>query len=141
MIDCGEGAQIQLRKYRLSLAKINHVFISHMHGDHVFGLFGLLSSLGLMGRKADLNIYGPEKIEKMLDSHLDFFGPLPYKLAFIKAEHGQIIYEDGKAEVKAFSLMHRTETYGYLFREKNKLLNLDSLCRRAASASTRALMS
>lgn len=125
LVDCGEGTQVQLRKYHLSPAKINHIFISHMHGDHVFGLFGLLSSLGLMGRKAALNIYGPEKLEEMVESHLDYFGPLPYKLIFHKAKHDKIVYEDKKADVKAISLLHRTETFGYIFREKNKLLNLD----------------
>ena len=71
LIDCGEGAQIQLRKYHLSPARINHIFLSHMHGDHVFGIYGLLSSLGLMGRKAALNIYGPGKIEEMINSFLN----------------------------------------------------------------------
>ncbi len=96
-----------------------------MHGDHVFGIFGLLSSLGMMGRKADLNIYGPAEIEGMLLSHLEYFGPLPYKLCFHKAAHGEVVFEDGKTEVTAIALLHRAETYGYLFREKNKLLNLD----------------
>lgn len=124
MIDCGEGTQIQLRKYHLSPARINHIFISHLHGDHVFGLFGLLSSLGLMGRNAVLNLYGPEKLEEMLSSHLAFFGPLPYKLAYHVPAHGQIIYEDSKTEVKSFDLLHRTQTFGYLFREKDRMLNV-----------------
>ncbi len=124
LIDCGEGVQIQLRKYHLSPAKINHIFISHMHGDHLFGLFGLLSSLGMMGRKADLNIYGPEKMEEMMSSHLNYFGPLPFSLIYHVPEHGKLIYEDSKIEVEAIDLLHRTQTFGYIFREKKKLLNI-----------------
>ena len=125
LLDCGEGVQIQLRKFRLSPARINHIFISHMHGDHVFGLFGLLSSLGMMGRKADLNIYGPEKMEEMLDNHLSFFGPLPYKLKFHIPVAGEVVYEDSKTEVVPIDLLHRTQTFGYIFREKAKAMNLD----------------
>ena len=125
MIDCGEGTQIQLRKFRLSPARINHIFISHLHGDHVFGLFGLMSSLGMMGRKVPLNIYGPEALEEMMESHRSFFGPLPYKLQYHLSEDGKTVYEDSKNEVIAFKLMHRAETYGYLFREKPRLLNIN----------------
>jgi len=124
LIDCGEGAQIQLRKYHISPARINHIFLSHMHGDHIFGIFGLLSSLGMMGRKADLNIYGPEKMEEMMNNHLNYFGPLPYNLTFHIPEHGKIIYEDSLTEVEAIDLFHRTQTFGYIFREKKKLLNI-----------------
>jgi ribonuclease Z len=125
LIDCGEGTQIQLRRFRLSPARINHIFISHLHGDHVFGLFGLLSSLGMMGRKAPLNMYGPAALEEMVESHRSFFGPLPYKLQYHLSEDGKTVYEDSKNEVIAFKLMHRTETYGYLFREKPGLLNIN----------------
>jgi len=125
LIDCGEGVQIQLRKLHISPARINHIFISHLHGDHVFGLFGLLSSLGLMGRKADLHIYAPEKMEEMLNSHLSYFGPLPYVLKFHIPLPGERVYEDSKTEVHAIELMHRTQTFGYIFREKDKLLNLN----------------
>ncbi|MCF8346678.1 MAG: ribonuclease Z [Bacteroidales bacterium] len=125
LIDCGEGTQIQLRKFKLSPARINHVFISHLHGDHVFGLFGLLSSLGMMGRKAQISIYGPAALEEMLESHLHFFGPLPFRINCIVCRDEERIYEDSKAEVFAIKLMHRIETYGYLFREKPRLLNID----------------
>jgi ribonuclease Z len=125
LIDCGEGTQIQLRRFRLSPARINHIFISHIHGDHVFGLFGLISSLGLMGRKAILNLYGPEGLEEMLRVHLGFFGTLPFELRFHIAENGKVLYEDSKTEVIPIGLLHRAATYGYLFREKSRLLNVD----------------
>lgn len=125
LIDCGEGTQIQLRKNKLSPARINHIFISHLHGDHVFGLFGLMSSLGLMGRKAVLNLYGPAALRDMVEHHLEFFGPLPYALDFHTCKAGTPIYEDSRNEVIPIRLKHRTETYGYLFREKARMLNID----------------
>jgi ribonuclease Z len=125
LVDCGEGVQIQLRKFHLSPARINHIFISHLHGDHVFGLFGLLSSLGMMGRHAKLNIYGPEKMKEMVNSHLSYFGPLPYTLNFHVPVAGEIVYEDSKTEVLAVDLLHRTQTFGYVFREKARPLNLN----------------
>ena len=126
LIDCGEGTQIQLRRFRLSPARINHIFISHLHGDHVFGLFGLFSSLGLMGRKAAIHLYGPSALEEMVETHRRFFGPLPYLTMYHRCEDGQLVYEDSKTEVTALKLLHRTETYGYVFREKLKLLNIDT---------------
>ncbi len=125
LIDCGEGTQIQMRRFRLSPARINHIFISHIHGDHVFGLFGLISSLGLMGRRAILNLYGPEGLEEMIRVHLGFFGTLPFELRFHIAENGKVIYEDSKTEVFPIALLHRAATFGYLFREKARLLNVD----------------
>lgn len=124
LIDCGEGAQIQMRRFRLSPARINNIFISHLHGDHIFGLFGLISSLGLMGRNADLHLYGPKGLEELLESHLGFFGPLSYSLIHHSVEDGETVFEDSKTEVKAIELVHRTPTYGYIFKEKPKLLNI-----------------
>ena len=124
LIDCGEGAQIQMRRLRLSPARINHIFISHLHGDHVFGLFGLISSLGLMGRNADLHLYGPSGLEELLDSCFGFFGTLPFSLVHHCVENGQIVFEDSKTEVRAIELLHRTPTFGYLFKEKPKMLNI-----------------
>ena len=124
LIDCGEGTQIQMRRYRLSPARINHIFISHLHGDHVFGLFGLLSSLGLMGRKTPLNMYGPSALKEMVDAQRNYFGPLPFSLLFHKCNNEKVVYQDSTLEVVALKLMHRTETFGYLFREKVRLLNI-----------------
>ena len=127
LIDCGEGTQMQLRRYKLSPARINHIFISHLHGDHVFGLFGLLSSLGLMGRKAPLSLYGPHALQEMMETHLGFFGSLPFRVQYPECRNREVVYEDSKNRVVAVSLNHRTETFGYLFREKPRLLNVDKL--------------
>jgi len=124
LIDCGEGTQIQLRKNKLSPAKINHIFISHLHGDHVFGLFGLISSLGMMGRKSILHLYGPHALVEMLVSHFSFFGDPPFEIKFHVAEDRQLVYTDSKLEVLAIRLKHRSETYGYFFKEKALPLNL-----------------
>lgn len=125
LIDCGEGTQIQLRRNKLSPARINHIFISHLHGDHVFGLFGLISSLGLMGRKADLHLYGPQELEELVKMHLGFFGALSFELRFHTVQDGHVIYEDSKIKVTGIALQHRIETYGYLFAEKPRPLNVE----------------
>jgi ribonuclease Z len=91
----------------------------------VFGLFGLISSLGLMGRKAILNLYGPEGLEEMVRVHLGFFGALPFELCFHVVEEKRIAYQDSKTEVIPVRLLHRTATFGYLFREKARPLNVD----------------
>jgi len=126
LIDCGEGTQIQLRKFGLNLSRIHHIFISHLHGDHVYGLFGLLSTMGMMGRKVPLNLYGPDKLQQMMEQHLSFFGDLPFEWHVHSPvqEQKSWFYEDNKLTVKAIPLEHRTQTYGYLFREKKRLLNI-----------------
>jgi ribonuclease Z len=121
LIDCGEGTQIQLRKNRIRFSKINHIFISHLHGDHVFGLYGLLSSFSLMGRKQPLYLYAPQNYETMLKSHLeDFDIHLGFELNFIPLA-GNIVTEilnDKYLTVTSFPLQHRIPAYGFLFREK-----------------------
>lgn len=124
LIDCGEGTQIQLRRNHLSPARINHIFVSHLHGDHIFGLFGLISSLGLMGRKADLNIYSPPGMQELLDDHLKYFGPLPFGVRVHTPDPDAVAYEDSKVSVHTVGLNHRKPTYGYLFIEKPRLLNI-----------------
>ena len=125
LIDCGEGTQMRLKKYDLNPARIHHIFISHLHGDHVFGLFGLLSSLGMMGRKVPVHLYGPHALEELMDYYKRFFGPLPFKLEFVSPpEKEEFIYESDKITVSAIPLNHRTPTFGYLFREKSKALNV-----------------
>jgi len=126
LIDCGEGTQIQLRKFGLNPSRIHHIFISHLHGDHVFGLFGLLATMGMMGKKVPVNLYGPGKLQPMMEQHMAFFGSLPFELFyhFPDTSNEKCIYEDEKLIVSAFPLKHRTQTFGYLFREKKKLLNV-----------------
>ena len=128
LIDCGEGTQMQLRKFKISFAKINHIFISHLHGDHFFGLIGLLSSFGLLGRKKVLHIYGPLGIEKAIDTLMDISQThKTYEIIFheLSSEESEVIFSDKNVEIKTIPLKHRTYTNGFLFKEKPSLLNLD----------------
>jgi ribonuclease Z len=125
LIDCGEGTQIRLRQYGINPSRIHHIFISHLHGDHVFGLFGLLSSLGMMGRKVPLKLYGPEALEDYMSSYNKFFGSLPFDLELVSPKTSQnFIFESDKLTVGAIPLNHRIPAYGYLFKEKKKALNV-----------------
>ena len=123
LIDCGEGTQIQLRKNRIRFGKIDDIFISHLHGDHVFGIYGLLSSLNLMGREVPLRLYAPDGFEKILRSHLEDFGIVlnyPVEIISLKGDKIRVIHEDKYLDVFAFPLEHRVPTYGFLFKEKKK---------------------
>jgi ribonuclease Z len=127
LIDCGEGTQMQLRKYRIRLGKINHILISHLHGDHTYGLFGLLSSFNLLGREETLHIYGPEPLEEMLLDHLKFYqSDLGYDLAFhrIQCRRPALVYEDKNIGIWSLPLIHRIPTCGFLFREKPRDRNI-----------------
>jgi ribonuclease Z len=120
LIDCGEGTQMQLRKCRIRFSKINHIFISHLHGDHVFGLYGLLSTFSLMGRKASLHLYAPENYREMLLSHLhDFDIHLNYEIEFVplRGRDPEVILDDKTVKVTSFPLQHRVPSYGFLFSE------------------------
>jgi ribonuclease Z len=121
LIDCGEGTQMQLRKAKIRFAKINHIFISHLHGDHVFGLYGLLSTFSLMGRENLVHLYAPEKYENILKSHLkDFDINLSFDIDFIplSGKDPVKILDDKYLTVTSFPLQHRIPAYGFLFREK-----------------------
>ncbi len=121
LIDCGEGTQMQLRKNRIRFSKINHVFISHLHGDHIFGLYGLLSTFSLLGRKNILNLYAPENYMEILHSHLaDFDIHLSYEINFtgLCGKDPVMILDDKYLTVTSFPLKHRIATFGFLFREK-----------------------
>ncbi len=125
LIDCGEGTQIRLRQFGINPSKIHDIFISHLHGDHVLGLFGLLSSLGMMGRKVPLHLYGPQALEEYLQSYTRFFGALPFELLVTgPGEESEFLFESDKLTIKAIPLKHRTPAYGFLFREKQKPLNV-----------------
>ena len=122
MIDCGEGAQLQLRRSELSFNKLGHIFISHLHGDHCFGLIGLISTFGLLGRTATLHVYAPAQLEPMLQAQLDMFFnyDIGYKVEFhpIDTTKQQVIYEDRSVSVESIPLDHRMPCAGFLFREK-----------------------
>ncbi len=127
LIDCGEGTQMQLRKSRISFGRINHVFISHLHGDHIFGLYGLLSTLSLMGRKATLHLYAPESYDSILRSHLDDFDiHLNFEIDFVplRGNDTVMILNDKFITVTSFPLIHRIPVFGFLFREKQKDRNI-----------------
>lgn len=128
LVDCGEGTQMQLRKFDLSFGKINHIFISHLHGDHTFGLFGLLSSFKLLDRKADLHLYANPLLKTILDEHHKYFyqEQFPFPLIFhpFGAGKKQLIFEDDQLEVSTIPLKHSIPSCGFLFREKPPLLNI-----------------
>lgn len=127
LIDCGEGTQQQLRKYQLRMGKINHIFISHMHGDHYFGLIGLISSFHLMNRKNDLHIYGPSSLKEVIDVQLRVSDTrLVYKLHFhpIEPNEEKLLFEDKRVEVHCFPLKHSIAVSGFLFKEKPKDRNI-----------------
>jgi len=116
---------MRLKKFGLNPARIHHIFISHLHGDHVFGLFGLLSTLGMMGRKVPVHLYGPHTLEELMDYYSRFFGPLPFELIFKSPQEDEdFIFESDKITVTAIPLKHRILAFGYLFREKSKPLNV-----------------
>ncbi len=121
LIDCGEGTQMQLRKYKIRFGKINNIFISHLHGDHIFGLYGLLSTFNLMGRENTLNLFAPGNYDLILRSHLqDFDIKLNYNIDFtpLTGSDPVKIFEDKYVTVTSFPLKHRIKSYGFLFAEK-----------------------
>ena len=123
MIDCGEGAQLQMRRMRIRFSRITHIFISHSHGDHCFGLPGLISTLGMLGRKGDLFIYGPEEIGTYIQNILDTFcRGMEYQVIFhpVNTQESQIVMEDRSVTVRSIPLKHRIPCCGYLFEEKPK---------------------
>lgn len=123
MIDCGEGTQIQMRRMRIKFSRLNHIFISHMHGDHCFGLPGLISTLGMLGRNGELVIHGPKEIETYMKPILSTFcRELPYSVRFnhITPDVSELIWEDRSVSVYSIPLKHRLPTSGFLFAEKAK---------------------
>lgn len=124
MIDCGEGTQVQMRRSHIGFTKLQAVFITHIHGDHCFGLIGMISSFGMLGRTAPLHIYAPEGLRKVLDLQIETFcHGLEYKIVFHTVDttrHG-VVYEDRSLTVESIPLSHRLPCCGYLFREKPTL--------------------
>ena len=123
MIYCGEGAQLQFRKSHLKFSRLNHIFISHLHGDHCFGLLGLISTLNLLGRTAELHIHSPKGLETLLTPMLDFFNrQMTYKILFheFDTKEPMQIYEDRSLTVTTIPLRHRMPCCGFLFAEKRR---------------------
>jgi ribonuclease Z len=121
LIDCGEGTQVRLRKYQLSFQRINHIFISHLHGDHYFGLIGLISSMHLLGRNKDLHIYAHQELKAIIDLQLEASNTeLNYPLFFhpISETNEQVLYEDEKISVSNVILNHSIKCSGFIFKEK-----------------------
>ena len=121
LIDCAEGTQVQLRKYKIKFHKINRIFISHLHGDHYFGLIGLISSMHLLGREKELHIYAHPKLKDIIDIQLSAANTeLCYPLFFhpLFPEKDAVLFEDKKIKISTFPLKHGIECNGFLFEEK-----------------------
>ena len=127
LVDCGEGAQRQMALSGIPMQRIDSIFISHIHGDHVFGLPGLLSTLGMEGRREPLQIYGPQNLGPLLKFFLSYYGAgIPFEIRFtpLKASAPELILETKSLEVVAIPLCHGIETYGFIFREKEPQWNV-----------------
>ncbi|WP_274475545.1 ribonuclease Z [Mangrovimonas aestuarii] len=121
LIDCGEGTQVQLRKYRVKFYRIKHIFISHLHGDHFFGLVGLISTFRLLTRETELHIYGPKGLKEVITLQMklaDSWTNYPLIFHELSSKESELIFEDDKVEVHTIPLDHRVYTNGFLFREK-----------------------
>ena len=121
LIDCGEGTQVQLRKHKIKFSRINHIFISHLHGDHFYGLIGLISTFMLLNRENDLHVYGPKGIKEIILLQLRASGSFTgYNLYFheLESKESEVIFEDETVIVKTIPLNHRVYTNGFLFQEK-----------------------
>ncbi len=131
LVDAGEGVQRQMFRYGISPLRLRAVFISHLHGDHLFGLFPLLSTMGLYGRRTPLRIYAPRPFGDMLEAHLRFFDrDLPYTPEWVEVDTtaNRIVFENDTIEVWSLPLRHRVPTAGYLFRQKQPPLNIRKAC-------------
>jgi ribonuclease Z len=131
LIDCGEGTQMQLRKNKISFSRINHIFISHLHGDHVFGLYGLLSTFNLLGRKSIIHLYAPADYQEILYSHLnDFDIHLGFEIDFtgLSGKDPVQILDEKHTTVTSFPLQHRVTAFGFLFKEKKADRNMIKEC-------------
>jgi ribonuclease Z len=123
LIDCGEGTQIQFRRFRIRFGRVNHIFITHLHSDHYIGLFGLLSTMSMIGRKSPLHLFGPALLEQILESHFTLVADRPaFPILYhpLDPSGPALILDDPHVEVTSFPTRHRIPAWGYLFREKRR---------------------
>lgn len=126
LLDCGEGTQMQLSKYKVKRGKLNHIFISHLHGDHYFGLIGLITSMGLLGRELPLHLYAPAPLKEIIDLQLQVaVTKLPFELVFHPLESEGVICDQAKFTVETFATQHRIPCWGFIVREKKSPRKID----------------
>ncbi len=128
LIDCGEGTQVQLRKHKIKFSKIKNIFISHLHGDHVFGLVGLISTFRLLNTETKLKVFGPKGIKELIVTQLtltESYAKYPVEFHELSSNESELIFEDDKVEVFTIPLKHRIYTNGFLFKEKTGKRNLN----------------
>lgn len=119
LVDCGEGTQIQMIKYKVRRGKISHIFISHLHGDHYFGLVGLINTFSLLSHRQELHIYGPDPLQKIIEMQLSVADTqLSYPLHFHSLTKAETLVENDKICIRCFRTNHRIECYGFVFEEK-----------------------
>ena len=127
MLDCAEGTQMALRRSRISCSHLQAIFLTHLHGDHTFGLIGMLSTFGLLGRIQDLHIYGPQDLQRIFQPQIDYFcADSPFKIILheIDTKKPQVLYEDRSVIISTLPLSHRVPCCGYLFQEKPTLRHI-----------------
>ncbi len=130
LVDCGEGTQMQMNRYKMRRKNLNHIFISHLHGDHYFGLIGLITSFALNNRLQDLHVYSPGGLSEIIEMQLAVSSSkLPYNLIFHSLEKEEIIWQDAHFSVRSFMVSHRIPCWGFLFQEKkySRKLNMDTI--------------
>ncbi len=130
LMDCGEGTQFQMLKYKIRRSKISHIFISHLHGDHYLGLIGLISSFGILNHLQDLHVYGPSPLKEIIELQLKISNTqLPYQLFFHTITKEGLLLENDKFEVRCFKTNHRIACFGFVFIEKikNRKLNIEKI--------------
>ena len=126
LIDCGEGTQVQLAKYKIRKSKINYIFISHLHGDHYFGLIGIITSMSLLGRTTDLHLFAPAPLEKIIQLQLSVADSvLPYNLIFHPLEEDGVIVDTNKFQISCFAVQHRVKCWGFIVQEKRDPRKVD----------------
>ncbi len=126
LLDCGEGTQMQFNKYKVRRSKITYIFISHLHGDHYFGLIGLITSMALLNRVDDLHIYGPKNLQQIIEIQLDAAGViLPFKLTIHAITETKMIVDEKKFTVHCFPALHKIECWGFIIKEKKNPRRID----------------